>query len=209
MDIKEIALKIGLQVFEEHPYDEGHVVSPSGYTWIDDKLIEFAEALISAHKAELLKEVGEPVLYAEFAEDGGWLGDASEYADHLEEPHALFTSDQVAAAILKATKPLEDEVKAANGECELFRKNGRIVDANKIVELRTQLAAAQEEWNQCSGLLDGAHRSIEMLEDQLATAEQRVTEACALLEEATSYTSCETWSPSLTDEINKFLKEGE
>lgn len=43
--------------------------------------------------------------------------------------------------------------------------------------LEDQLAAAQEEWNQCSGLLDDAHRSIEMLEDQLATAEQRVTEA--------------------------------
>lgn len=43
--------------------------------------------------------------------------------------------------------------------------------------LEDQLAAAQEEWNQCSGLLDDAHRSIEMLEDQLATAEQRVAEA--------------------------------
>ena len=42
-------------------------------------------------------------------------------------------------------KKLTAEVKAANSECELFRKNGRIVDANKIVELRTQLAAAQEE----------------------------------------------------------------
>ena len=59
MDIKEIALKVGLQVFEEHPYDKGHVVSPSDYTWIDDKLIEFAEALIESYKAELLKEVGE------------------------------------------------------------------------------------------------------------------------------------------------------
>ena len=70
----------------------------------------FYHAAISAYKAELLKEVGEPVLYTEFAEDGGWLGDTSEYADHLEEPHALFTSDQVAAAILKATKSLEKDV---------------------------------------------------------------------------------------------------
>lgn len=30
-------------------------------------------------------------------------------------------------------------------------------------------------------------------------------QAIALLEEATSYTSCETWSPSLTDEINSFV----
>ena len=162
---------------------------------------QIVSAAIESYKAELLKEVGEPVLYAEFAEDGGWLGDASEYADNLEEPHALFTSDQVAAAIIKATKPLEDEVKAANSECELFRKNGRIVDANKIVELRTQLAAAQEEiktvteqknrmwfemqtaqdqlakaeqlWQVAQGRCDG-------LEEKLTKAEQRVAEACAL-----------------------------
>ena len=71
--------------------------------WANKSNIEaFYHAAIESYKAELLKEAGEPVLYAEFAEDGGWLGDASEYAGHLEEPHALFTSDQVAAAILKA-----------------------------------------------------------------------------------------------------------
>lgn len=138
-------------------------------------------AAIESYKAELLKEVGEPVLYAEFAEDGGWLGDASEYADHLEEPHALFTSDQVAAAIIKATKPLEEEVEfqrtahnramemmleqgaqlaaaqeelqAANSECDLFRNNGRISDANEIAELRDQLAKAEQrvaEWQPIS-----------------------------------------------------------
>lgn len=32
-----------------------------------------------------------------------------------------------------------------------------------------------------------------------------LTQALALLEEAASYTSCETWSPSLTDEINSFV----
>ena len=53
---------------------------------------------------------------------------------------------------------------------------GPFVEGIKV--LKTQLAAAQEEWNQCSGLLDDAHRSIEMLEDQLAKAEQRVSEAC-------------------------------
>ena len=51
---------------------------------------------------------------------------------------------------------------------------GPFVEGIKV--LKTQLAAAQEEWNQCSGLLDDAHRSIEMLEDQLAKAEQRVAE---------------------------------
>ena len=97
MDIKEIALKVGLQAFEEHPYDEGHVVSPSGYTWIDDKLIEFAEALIEAYKAELLKEVGEPVGLVTFV-DGECYAELSDTAK-LVEFDELFTSDQVAAAI--------------------------------------------------------------------------------------------------------------
>ena len=67
-----------------------------------EELEAFYHAAIESYKAELLKEAGEPALYTEFAEDGGWLGDTSECADHLEEPHALFTSDQVAAAIAKA-----------------------------------------------------------------------------------------------------------
>ena len=115
-NIKEIALKVGLQAFEEHPYDKGRVVSPSGYTWIDDKLIEFAEALIESYKAELLKGVGEPVLYAEFAEDGGWLGDASEYTDHLEEPHALYTSEQLRQRVQELEKQ-RDELLAALERC--------------------------------------------------------------------------------------------
>ena len=91
-------------------------LTPSGTdeVWGTKRDVEsFFYAAIESYKAELLKEVGEPVLYAEFAEDGGWLGDTSEYADHLEEPHALFTSDQVAAAVLKATKPLEDQLAKA------------------------------------------------------------------------------------------------
>ena len=56
--IKEIALRVGLSVFDEHPYDKGHVVSLEGYTWIDDKLAEFAEDLI----AEIQKQ-NEPVGY--------------------------------------------------------------------------------------------------------------------------------------------------
>ena len=89
MDIKEIAEQVSKRIYVE----DGLLLSK----FISEK---FAEDLIESYKAELLKEVGEPVLYAEFAEDGGWLGDASEYADHLAEPHALFTSDQVAAAII-------------------------------------------------------------------------------------------------------------
>ena len=99
MDIKEIAQRLAPGYWKRDQWNIEYFDS-----------VGFAEALIEPYKAELLKEAGEPVLYAEFAEDGGWLGDASEYADHLEEPHALFTSEQVAAAILKATKPLEERL---------------------------------------------------------------------------------------------------
>ena len=105
MDIKEIALKVA-DSLRNKVDGISHMQSNQG-------LVRFAEAFIASYKAELLKEVGESVLYAEFAEDGGWLGDASEYADHLEEPHALFTSEQVSAAILKAAKPLEDQLAKA------------------------------------------------------------------------------------------------
>ena len=137
-----------------------------------------AEAAIESYKAELLKEVGEPVLYAEFAEDGGWLGDASESADHLEEPHALFTSDQVAAAIINATKQLEERRCEICGYAEHHREHTSC--------LRTQLAAAQEENGRLENQvlardaeLWGRTQEILGLKDQLATAEQRVSEACA------------------------------
>lgn len=156
MDIKDIALRL---LAEEFPgmHQENQAF-----------MVEFAEALISAYKAELLKEVGEPVLYAEFAEDGGWLGDASEYADHLEEPHALFTSDQVAATVAKATGPLEEKVaewkskanESANQLVE-FMHGAHSELATERDELRTQLAASQAYAEQ---LREAAKMAVEMIE---------------------------------------------
>lgn len=153
---------------------------------------------IESYKAELLKEVGEPVAYVHrtqtIGEQLSWYGESSNYGD--ENPVKLYTSDQVAAAILKATGPLEDqlaaaqeELQAANSECELFRNNGRISDANEIAELR----------------------------DQLAKAEQRVAEACACrVEEPEKRFFCEFDSIGVfkanalrEGEWRKFMKEGE
>lgn len=134
---------------------------------------QIVSAAIESYKAELLKEVGEPVLYAEFAEDGGWLGDASEYADHLEEPHALYTSDQLAAAILKATKPLEERRCEICGYAEHHRKHTSC--------LRTQLAAAQEEIQKLRLDLLTSYGESEDLSGQLAKAEQRVAEAISAM----------------------------
>ena len=161
MDIKEIAEQVSKRIYVE----DGLLLSK----FISEK---FAEALIESYKAELLKEAGEPVLYAEFAEDGGWLGDASEYADHLEEPHALFTSDQLAAAIAKATKLLEDQLAAAREANEHWQR-ATAENENKWIEANDKLAKAEQLWQIAQGRCDG-------LEEKLAKAEQRVAEACAL-----------------------------
>jgi len=58
----------------------------------------------------------------------------------------LYTSDQVAAAILKATGPLEKEIERLKTVPMKYRRmafNAQLQDENN--ELRTQLAAAQEE----------------------------------------------------------------
>ena len=186
MDIKEIALRIGLEVFEEHPYDNGHVVSPSGYTWIDDKLIEFAEALIESYKAELLNEVGEPVAVTNHAQLGYvtdgmhpdiplamWAKETSYSGANI----ALYTSDQVAAAILKATKPLEEEIERLSklayigehqfDDCTWKHRHG---------ELRAQLAAAQEEIKTVTEQKNRMWFEMQTAQNQLAKAEQRVAE---------------------------------
>lgn len=205
MDIKEIAMKVGLQVFEEHPYDKGHVVSPSDYTWIDDKLIEFAEALIESYKAELLKEVGEPVaeLVLCISANGfgtEWRTDESAWWSAVEPERRakVFTSDQLAAAILKATKPLEEKIERLKRQ-SANRLIGLCKGGEDNDELRTQLAAAQEEirsredfiamlqetqkdqlakaeqlWQIAQGRCDG-------LEEKLAKVGQLVAEACAEL----------------------------
>lgn len=52
---REQIIEMALQVFDEHPYDAGHVVSPDGYTWIDDKLVEFAALVAAAEREECAK----------------------------------------------------------------------------------------------------------------------------------------------------------
>ena len=171
MDIKEIAMKVGLQVFEEHPYDKGHVVSPSGYTWIDDKLIEFAEALISAYKAELLKEAREPVAY--FSDE--FFSINTKQNATFNDP--LYTSDQLAAAILKATGPLEKEIERLKTVPMKYRRmafNAQLQDENN--ELRAQLAAAQEEIKTVTEQKNQMWFEMQTAQNQLAKAEQRVAE---------------------------------
>ena len=218
MNLKEIAQKLAPGYWKRDQWNMEYFDS-----------VGFAEALIESYKAELLKEVGEPVLYAEFAEDGGWLGDASEYADHLEEPHALFTSDQVAAAILKATGPLEERRCEICGYAEHHREhtsclrtqlaaaqeeNGRLENqvlardaelwgrTQEILGLKDQLTKAEQLWQVAQGRCDG-------LEEKFAKAEQRVAEACALYIHSTkgAVGSINMAEAVLSGEWRKFVKE--
>lgn len=169
--------------------------------------VGFAEALISAYKAELQKEVqggqpdlGEPVAWKYKKYSGGvyvsehrWDKDQNLYD---EEP--LYTPDQVAAAILKATKSLEERI------CDLtackwpdaytvipVKINGQLHATSQAIRdeinsLRAKLAAAQVENERLENQvlardaeLWGRTQEILGLKDQLAKAEQRVAEACA------------------------------
>lgn len=128
MDIKEIALRL---LAEEFPgmHQENQAF-----------MVEFAEALISAYKAELLKEAGEPVAYRFELKAGEYGFTKAKYACNVKyaaNQIALYTSDQVAAAVLKATKPLEERRCEICGYAEHHREHTGC--------LRTKLAAAQEE----------------------------------------------------------------
>lgn len=120
MDIKEIALKVADSL--RNKIDGiSHMQSNQG-------LVAFAEALIESYKAELLKEVGEPFgFYYEI--NGTWdafvVGETEPDDDVYDEGSlkALFTSDQLAAAILKATKPLEERRCEVCGYAEHHREH--------------------------------------------------------------------------------------
>ena len=118
MDIKEIALKVA-DSLRNKVDGISHMQSNQG-------LVAFAEALIESYKAELLKEVGEPVGYV-FKDDAtrnfynSRIGSANEYGNYAQP---LFTSDQVAAAIVKATKPLE---------YQLAKAEQRVAEYNELI----------------------------------------------------------------------------
>lgn len=131
LNIKEIALKVADSL--RNKIDGiSHMQSNQG-------LVAFAEALISAYKAELLKEVGEPIAY--YDPDLG-CGSASISFDPLSDGIYLYTSNQVAAVILKVTKPLKEEVARYRGKsiANAERTEAYLYENQ---ELRAQLAAEQ------------------------------------------------------------------
>ena len=187
VDIKEIALKVA-DSLRNKVDGISHMQSNQG-------LVAFAEALISAYKAELLNEVGEPVAVTNHAQLGYvtdgmhpdiplamWAKETSYSGANI----ALYTSDQVAAAILKATKPLEEEVERLKTVPMKYRRmafNAQLQDENQ--ELRTKLAAAQEEIKTVTEQKNRMWFEMQTAQNQLAKAEQRVAELEARLNRLT------------------------
>ena len=179
MGIKEIALRIGEEADE---YADAKLQSKGEFhpDWHTIRDEYFAEALVESYKAELLKEVGEPELYG--FEDGELVcaQDMVCMAHKTgQRVTPFYTPDQLAAAVLKATKPLEEEVERykASPTVETCRQmiESQAVKENKI--LFDQLAKAEQLWQIAQGRCDG-------LEEKLAKAEQRVAKACiALIED--------------------------
>ena len=110
---------------------------------------------------ELLKEVGEPVyvVYNGLVMESTFIDkeNAEQYAQNKQKSHDLsgslaayrvegrFTSDQLATAILKATKPLED-----------------------------QLAKAEQLWQIAQGRCDGLEVKLARAEQRVAALELEV-----------------------------------
>ena len=168
MDIKEIAQKLAPGYWNRDQWNIEYFDS-----------VGFAEALIESYKAGLLKEAGEPVAYSIFIcgepcdvylnkddAESEYTRRNERYPDKTRSLQYLFTSDQLAAAILKATKPLEDQLVAAQEEILIERSNG------------DHWRDAYSKWVNTD---ESARRLIE-LQEQLAKAEQRVAELEAEVE---------------------------
>lgn len=165
----------------------------------------FYHEAIEYYKAELLKEVGEPTCWMTPDGEGWRMRTKPPETDTKLGWMEFYTSDQLVAAILKATKPLEEEVERLKTVPMKYRRmafNAQLQDENK--ELRAKLAAVQEECEfqrnahkqaeelmlEQGNQLTAAREEIrsredfiamlqETQKDQLAKAEQQVAEACA------------------------------
>lgn len=191
-------------------------------------LVKMGEESIASYKAELLKEVGESVALVVKDSEGEQLMYPAaifkyKMASENDIISYLYTSDQVATAILKATGPLEEEVERLKSlAIDLTRE--RDEQFVSLHELRAQLAAAQADNQELQRQNNRLRSDISDLETQYATqgaklaaTEQRVAEACSeLCDEqnapAFEYSSEAVPGHFLANEIRagewrKFLKE--
>lgn len=105
----------------------------------DGWITEFATKLLESYKAELLKEVGEPVGYHYLPNNEMFPVEEVSRSNLKNNPQDyvfLYTSDQVAAAIIKATKPLKDSLAVV--------KKDRADLYMETLTLRDQLAKAEQ-----------------------------------------------------------------
>lgn len=151
MDIKEIAEQVSKRIYVE----DGLLLS----RFISEK---FAEALVESYKAELLKEAGEPTCWMTPDGEGWRMRTKPPETDTKLGWMEFYTSDQLAAAIIKATGPLEEEV-----ERNATRRYELVACRKERDELRAKLAKAEQLWQVAQGRCDG-------LEEKLAAAQEEI-----------------------------------
>lgn len=148
--------------------------------------------LFESYKAELLKKVGAPVAWLYESKQGHRLiSDQRRCVHAYDSETRLYVSDQVAAAIIKATKPLEERIQRRMDDIRLQAER-QVAIEDKCRDLSAQLAAAQEEIASMRGTVEELTRKYKehagakyAFQDQLAKAEQLRTaykSACAFID---------------------------
>lgn len=154
----------------------------------------FHHAAIESYKAELLKEVGEPIYIEGTCEIQNWkwirlaVDQANEYERWGWKIRKLYTFDQVAAAILKATGPLEKEIERLKTVPMKYRRmafNAQLQNEN--AELCRQLASAQLDNDQLRAELAALKAENEWQPIETAPKDEFV-----LLAGPSGYTTIET-----------------
>lgn len=130
--------------------------------------VEDLRRFLEAYKAELLNEACEPV--AKVEQHARMTSQSTTLDRALRAGTTLYTSDQVAAAIIKATGPLEEEVeRLKKHQCApvcIFH------EGDEREELKAQLAAAQEEIKTITEQKNRMWFEMQTAQNQLAKAEQ-------------------------------------
>ena len=146
LNIKKLVLEAGYSTVPAYWLSDENPVACSTSNF--ERLVAFAEALIESYKAELLKEVGEPVGYHYLPNNEMFPVEEVSRSNLKNNPQYyvfLYTSDQLAAAQeeTESSEAVEFDVEAvawAYGKCvALGLENGSMESAMMMDRLKMML----------------------------------------------------------------------